>query len=121
MIAEYLRPYAQWRINRPDPCDGGRNARAAIGLIDAAAYVSRLDDSERVIVRMAIAGCFALGRFNPGAEGENLIRFWHYDDVSGGPSDLLEALAERAERGLQAPPPRPRAGRTTRHEAVLQP
>jgi hypothetical protein len=121
MIAEYLRPYAQWRINRPDPCDDGRNARAAIGLIDAAAYVSQLDDSERVIVRMAIAGCFALGRFNPGAEGENLIRFWHYDDASGGPSDLLEALAERAERGLQPPPPRPRAGRTTRHEAVLQP
>ncbi|MFD0536494.1 hypothetical protein ACFQY7_24950 [Actinomadura luteofluorescens] len=69
MIADYLRPYAQWRINRPDPCDDGRNARAAIGLIDAAAYVTGLDDSERVIVRMAIAGCFTLGRFNPGAEG----------------------------------------------------
>lgn len=113
MIVEYLRPYAQWRINRPDPCDGGRNARAAIGLIDAAAYVSRLDDSERVIVRMAIAGCFALGRFNPGAEGENLIRFWHYDDATGGPADLLEALADCAERGLRHPVPQPRKGRKT--------
>ncbi|WP_433473387.1 hypothetical protein ACQPZP_31750 [Spirillospora sp. CA-142024] len=113
MIADYLRPYAQWRINRPDPCDDGRNARAAIGLIDAAAYVLQLDDSERVIVRMAIAGCFALGRFNPGVEGEALIRFWHYDDASGGPSDLFEALAACAERGLQAPLPRPREGQTT--------
>ena len=39
MIADYLRPYAQWRIDRPGP----RNARAAIGLIDAAAYVAHLD------------------------------------------------------------------------------
>ncbi len=113
MIAEYLRPYAQWRINRPDPCDGGRNARAAIGLIDAAAYVAQLDDSERVIVRMAVAGCFTLGRFNPGAEGERLIRFWHYDDASKGPADLLEALADCAERGLRSPRPRPREDRTT--------
>ncbi|MFI0485095.1 hypothetical protein [Actinomadura sp. 9N215] len=119
MIADYLRPYAQWRINRPDPCDDGRNARAAIGLIDAAAYVMQLDDSARVIVRMAIAGCFAMGRFNPGAEGENLIRFWHYDNADGGPSDLLEALAASAERGLHPGSerasllPRPREGEAT--------
>ncbi|GAA2256008.1 hypothetical protein GCM10010402_09220 [Actinomadura luteofluorescens] len=113
MIADYLRPYAQWRINRPDPCDDGRNARAAIGLIDAAAYVNGLDDSERVIVRMAIAGCFTLGRFNPGAEGEKVIRFWHYDDASGGPADLLQTLADCAERGLRTPVPRPREARGT--------
>ncbi|MEU8345223.1 hypothetical protein [Actinomadura meyerae] len=100
MIADYLRPYAQWRIDRPGP----RNARAAIGLIDAAAYVAHLDESSRVIVRMAIAGCFALGRFNPGVEGEEIIRGWHYDDATGGPADLLEALAASAERGLQRRP-----------------
>lgn len=116
MIADYLRPYAQWRINRAEARDDGRNARAAIALIDAAAYATQMDDSERVVVRMAIAGCFALGRFNPGVEGERIIRFWHYDDAEGGPADLLEALASAAERGLVgagvaggAGAPRPRA------------
>ncbi|MEU5882153.1 hypothetical protein [Spirillospora sp. NPDC047279] len=112
MIADYLRPYAQWRINRADTRDDGRNARAAIGLIDAASYCMQIDDGERVVVRMAIAGCFAFGRFNPGAEGERLIRFWHYEDASGGPAELLEAVAAAAERGLrpqQAPPDQVRA------------
>lgn len=119
MIADYLRPYAQWRINRPDSHHDDRNARAAIGLIDAAAYVAQLDDGERVIVRMIIAGCFSAGRFDPGAEGERVIRFWHYDDASGSPSDLLDALATCAERELRsgragiAAFPRPREGETT--------
>ncbi|GAA4242745.1 hypothetical protein GCM10022254_76900 [Actinomadura meridiana] len=120
MIVNYLRPYAQWRINRPDICDDDRNARAAIGLIDAAAYVAHLDDGARVIARMAVAGCFTRGRFDPGAEGERLIRFWHYDSAVGGPSDLLEALASSAERGHRpdggdpsAAIPRPRVGETT--------
>ncbi|MFI0407917.1 hypothetical protein [Actinomadura sp. 3N508] len=119
MIADYLRPYAQWRINRPDPCDDGRNARAAIGLIDAAAYVMQLDESARVIVRMAVAGCFTMGCFNPGPEGERLVRFWHYDDAGGGPSDLLEGLAAAAERCLRPRNvetivlPRPREGEAT--------
>ncbi|WP_131741085.1 hypothetical protein [Actinomadura roseirufa] len=98
MIADYLRPYARWRINRADPRDDDRNARAAIGLIDAAAYLARLDETERVIGRLAGAGRFAPGRFEPGAEGERIIRFWHYEDAAGGPAELLEALAEAAER-----------------------
>ncbi|WP_433335691.1 hypothetical protein [Spirillospora sp. CA-294931] len=102
MIADYLRPLAQWRINRAEFRDDGRNARSAIGLIDAAAYVMQLDDSDHVVVRMAKVGCFALGRFNPGEEGEQLIRLWHYDDPTGTPRDLLERLAEAAERGLSA-------------------
>ncbi|MFB4301935.1 hypothetical protein [Actinomadura sp. NTSP31] len=98
MIAEYLRPYAQWRIARPDRTDDCRNARAAIGLIDAAAYVTQLDDCDRVIVRMAVAGCFAKGRFDPGPEGEALVRDWHYEEAVDGPADLLEGLAACAER-----------------------
>ncbi|MCP2335642.1 hypothetical protein [Actinomadura rupiterrae] len=111
MIADFLRPYAQWRIDRAEERDDGRNARAAIGLIDAAAYAMQLDDSDRVIVRLAIAGCFAFERFNPGVEGERLIRRWHYDDTEGTPGDLLTALADAAERGIGPdsadPPSRP--------------
>lgn len=104
MIAEYLRPYAQWRIARPDPADDCRNARAAIGLIDAAAYVAELDDCDRLIVRMAVAGCFAKGRFDPGPEGEALVRHWHYDEAAGGAADLLEGLAACAERAASDEP-----------------
>jgi hypothetical protein len=112
MIAEYLRPYAQWRIARPDPADDCRNARAAIGLIDAAAYVAELDDCDRVIVRMAVAGCFAKGRFDPGPEGEALVRHWHYDEAAGGAADLLEGLAACAERATSDEP----AGRAASEE-----
>lgn len=111
MIANYLRSYAHWRIDRAEEQDGGRNARAAIGLIDAAAYAAGLDDSERVVVRMAVAGCFAVGRFNPGVEGEHIIRRWHYDgDTAREPAELLAELAAAAERGLvpASGPPRPR-------------
>ncbi|TDD86965.1 hypothetical protein [Actinomadura rubrisoli] len=117
MIADYLRPYTQWRINRADPCDDGRNARAAIGLIDAAAYVMQLDDDEPVIVRMAIAGCFARGHFDPGPEGEALIRRWHYDEAVAGPAELFQAVAASAERVLR-PEPGPRADRGGRPVAV---
>ncbi|MEV4252078.1 hypothetical protein AB0J52_02800 [Spirillospora sp. NPDC049652] len=113
MIADFLRPYAQWRIDRAEERDGGRNARAAIGLIDAAAYAMQLDDSDRLIVRLAVAGCFSFERFNPGVEGERLVRRWHYDGFEGAPRDLLAALAEAAEAaedgagpGAAPPPPR---------------
>ncbi|MFC4913497.1 hypothetical protein [Actinomadura gamaensis] len=114
MIADYLRPYAQWRIDRAEERDDGRNARAAIGLIDAAAYAMQLDDSDRVIVRLAIAGCFAFERFNPGTEGERLIRRWHYDDTTGAPRDLLVALADAAERGIGQDAAHPPSRPTTR-------
>ncbi|MEV5572915.1 hypothetical protein AB0L06_22955 [Spirillospora sp. NPDC052269] len=110
MIADFLRPYAQWRIERAEERDDGRNARAAIGLIDAAAYAMQMDDSDRLIDRMAAAGCFAFGRFNPGAEGERLIRRWHYDDTEGAPRDLFAALADAAERGV-GPSPAPPTSR----------
>ncbi|RFU36705.1 hypothetical protein DZF91_36755 [Actinomadura logoneensis] len=107
MIADFLRPYAQWRIDRADERDDGRNARAAIGLIDAAAYAMQLDDGDRLIIRLASAGCFDSERFDPGADGERLVRRWHYDGLDGAPRDLLAALADAAEhgRGDTAPPP----------------
>jgi hypothetical protein len=100
MMAEYLRSCARWRLDRADALDGGANARSALGLIDAAVYAESMDDSERAVVRMVVAGCFALGRFNPGTEGEWIIRRWHYEDGEGGPLDLFDAVATAAERGL---------------------
>ena len=108
MIADYLRTRARWRLDRADETDQGRNARSAVGLIDAAAYAEDLDESDRAIVRLTVAGCFVHGRFHPGVEGDQIIRFWHYDAVEGGPAELLEELARAAERGL-VPLPRARA------------
>ncbi|MBW8484906.1 hypothetical protein [Actinomadura parmotrematis] len=112
MIADYLRPYARWRVDRAGARDdegadrdGGHDARAAIGLIDAAAYAMRLDDDADPVARLDAAGCFAGGRFDPGPEGERIVRNWHCD-TAGGPADLMEALAsaaERARRTLAAP------------------
>lgn len=121
MIADFLRPYAQWRIDRAEERDDGRNARAAIGLIDAAAYAMQLDDSDRLIIRLTIAGCFAFEGFNPGAEGERLVRRWHYDDTCGAPRDLLLGLADAAERGIQADAVIPPSRRSTRWRALGRP
>jgi hypothetical protein len=105
MISELLRAQARWRINRAEPGDEGRNARSAVGLIDAATFINDLDESHHLIARLANAGCFALSRFNPGIEGERIIRYWHYDGREGGPLDLLAGLVAAVEHGLV---PRPR-------------
>lgn len=103
MIAECLRSYAHWWLDRAEEADDGRNARSAIALISAAAYARELDDSTPVVARMAAAGCFATGRFDPGAEAEQIIRGWRCDDVTQGPAGLLEAVAAAAERCHAAP------------------
>jgi hypothetical protein len=105
MIAEHLRFHARWRINRAEEGDEGRNARSAVALLDAATYLEGLDDGHRMITRLTRAGCFAGGSFDPGVEGERIIRFWHYDDPEGAPAELLETLVAAVERGLV---PRPR-------------
>jgi hypothetical protein len=105
MIAEHLRAQARWRINRAEPGDDGRNAQSAVGLIDAATCIKDLDEGHYLIDRLARAGCFSLSRFNPGIEGDRIIRYWHYDGPEGGPLDLLAALVAAVEHGLV---PRPR-------------
>jgi hypothetical protein len=108
MVADYLRILGRWRLDRAEIDDAGRNARSALALLDASAYVRGLGDGERHVLRLHAAGCFVHGRYNPGIEGENLIRFWHYDGPEGSPDDLLDLLAKAAERGLV---PLQRAGR----------
>jgi hypothetical protein len=101
MVADYLRSYARWRLDRADENDGGRNARSALALIDAAVYTRNLDDNDPSVLRLNAAGCFLHSRFCPGTEGERMIKFWHYyKRVAGGPEELLNELAEAAERDL---------------------
>ena len=109
MIADCLRSYAHWRLDRAEEADDGRNARSAIALISAAAYAQDLDDSAPVMTRLTDAGCFADDRFDPGAEAVRIIRGWHCDDAVGEPAALLDAVAAAAERKAG----RPKAGQAT--------
>jgi hypothetical protein len=110
LIANYLRAYARRRIDLVEEGDCGRNARAAVALIDAADYVTTLNEYTQVVVRMAVAGCFSGGCFDPGGEGERIVRNWHYGTEPDDPAELLEFLAAAAERGVASAsrPPRPR-------------
>lgn len=97
LIADCLRRYAWWRLNRADERDEGRNARSAVALLDAAAYAAALPDDSPVVARLTAAGCFKDDKFHLRPPAERLVRFWHYDDEAGLPADLLEAIAGELE------------------------
>jgi len=94
MIAECLRRYAWWRLNRSDEHDEGRNARSAVALLDAAAYAAALPEGADVVARLCAAGYFSDEEFRLRGPAERLVRFWHYEEIGGGPGDLLTAIAE---------------------------
>jgi hypothetical protein len=96
MIAECLRRHAWWRLNRADEHDEGRNARTAVALLDAAAYAAELPEDSSIVARLSLAGCFSDGEFRLHRSAERLVRFWHYDEIDGGPADLLRAIADMA-------------------------
>jgi hypothetical protein len=96
MIAECLRRHARWRLDRADEHDGGRNARSAVALLDAAAYAADLPEDSSVVTLLCMAGCVADGEFRLNRHAERLVRSWHYDEVDGSPLDLLHAIAELA-------------------------
>jgi hypothetical protein len=98
MIAECLRRHAWWRLNRADEHDEGRNARSAVALLDAAAYAAVLPDDAEVIARLSAAGCFSDGEFRLHQPAERLVRFWQYDEETGGdPAELLNAIADMTQ------------------------
>ena len=97
MIAECLRRYAWWRLNRSDEHDEGRNARSAVALLNAAAYVAELPEDAPVITRLCAAGTFTGEEFRLPVPAERIVRFWHYEERGGAPEDLLEAIAAMAE------------------------
>ncbi|MFI6504359.1 hypothetical protein [Nonomuraea typhae] len=90
-LAAYLRSQARRRLDRVESNDGGRNARGALALLDAAAYADSLPDDDPLISMLDRAGCFGpLGceDFDPGEAGARLIRGWE----NGEPHELLLAL-----------------------------
>lgn len=97
MIAECLRRYAWWRLNRSDEHDEGRNARSAIALLNAAAYAAELPEDAPVITRLVKVGSLTGDEFHLPASAERIVRFWHYEDTGGSADELLEAIAAMAE------------------------
>ncbi|WP_336213534.1 hypothetical protein [Nonomuraea sp. LPB2021202275-12-8] len=90
-LAAYLRGQARRRLDRVESNDGGRNARCALGLLDAAAYAASLPDDDPLILMLDQAGCYGpLGceDFDPGEAGNRLIRAWQ----GGEPHELLLSL-----------------------------
>lgn len=97
LIAACLRRYAWWRLNRADEHDEGRNARCAIALLNAAAYAAELPEDAPIITRLAESGCLTGDGFALPEPAERIVRFWHYEESSGTPKDLLEAIAAMTE------------------------
>jgi hypothetical protein len=90
-LAAYLRSHARRRLDRVESNDGGRNARSALALLDAASYAASLPDDDPLLCRLEEAGCFGPHRcddFDPGEEGARLIKMW----AGGEPHELLLAL-----------------------------
>jgi hypothetical protein len=97
MIAECLRRYAWWRLNRSDEHDEGRNARSAVALLNAAAYAADLPEDAPVISQLCAAGSLSGEEFRLPVPAERIVRFWHYEEPGGDPNDLLNAIAAMAE------------------------
>jgi hypothetical protein len=97
MVGSYLRARARWRLDcagvNPRPA-----ARSVIALLDAASYLRDVPDSDPDIVALERAGCFHGDTFDPGPVGAGIVRGWQLaDEITGGPRDLLSALAAAAD------------------------
>ena len=98
LVAQFLRARAWWRLD-----SAGDNAlhvaRSVVSLLDTAAYLRDVPDDHPDIRTLEAVGCFQGGVFDPGREGAVIIRDWQLaDKQSGGPEDLLSALAKAADR-----------------------
>ncbi|GGS67155.1 hypothetical protein GCM10010156_27600 [Planobispora rosea] len=91
-LAGYLREQARRKLDRVEVRDRGRNARSALALLDATAYVETLADDDPFLEALAAAGRFGphgFGDFQPGDGIAKLVRFWE----TGEPRQLLAAMA----------------------------
>ncbi|GAA0850244.1 hypothetical protein GCM10009525_74120 [Streptosporangium amethystogenes subsp. fukuiense] len=90
-LADYLRDQGRRRLDRVESRDGGRNARSALALLDAAAYTRSLKEDDPFVAVLVEAGCFGpygAGGFDPPDRVARVIRFWE----SGEPWQLLMAI-----------------------------
>ncbi|MBB2913213.1 hypothetical protein FHS43_004511 [Streptosporangium becharense] len=90
-LAEYLRDQGRWKLDRVEARDGGRNARSALALLDAAVYTRALEEDDPVLLALVEAGCFGpYGRdgFRPTSEVAMVVRFWE----AGEPRQLLASI-----------------------------
>ncbi|MDA0632452.1 hypothetical protein OUY22_03420 [Nonomuraea sp. MCN248] len=90
-LAAYLRAQARRCLDRVESDDGGRNARRALALLDAAAYAGGLPEDDPLVLMLDQAGCYGpLGceAFDPGEAGTRLIRAWE----GAEPHELLLSL-----------------------------
>ena len=98
LIVKYLRAQAWSRLDTAGP-NALRAARNVVSLLDTAAYLADMPDDSPVIVALEAAGCFRGDVFSPGPEGEAIVRGWQLaDEQTGGPEELLSALAAAAGR-----------------------
>jgi hypothetical protein len=105
LIVQYLRAQAWSRLDGAGP-SALRVARSVVSLLDTVAYLRDMPDEAPVIAALETAGCFRGGVFDPGPEGSVIVRDWQLaDKQSGGPEDLLAALAAAAGRTPPGTPP----------------
>jgi hypothetical protein len=95
-VSQFLQARAWWRLDR-----AGASAlhvgRSVVSLLDAAVYLRDVPDDDPDIVALEAAGCFRGDAFDPGQEGAAIVREWQLaDEPTGGPRDLLTALAQAA-------------------------
>ncbi|GAA4219958.1 hypothetical protein FHR32_000531 [Streptosporangium album] len=98
-LAEYLRAEGRRKLDRVEVRDGGRNARSALALLDAAVYTRSLGDDDPLVAVLAEAGCFGphgLDGFRPDAQVTGLVRSWE----SGEPWQLLMEIRAALQSSL---------------------
>ncbi len=96
-LAGYLRAQGRRKLDRVEAHDGGRNARSALALLDAAAYTESLGDDDPLVEVLAEAGCFGphgYGDFQPSEQVARLVRSWE----TGEPWQLLMAIRFALQR-----------------------
>ncbi|MGV9774510.1 hypothetical protein [Streptosporangium sp. NPDC003464] len=98
-LAEYLRAEGRRKLDRVEVRDGGRNARSALALLDAAAYTQSLDDDDPLLAVLVEAGCYGphgFDDFQPDGRITGLVRSWE----SGEPWQLLLAIRSALQGSL---------------------
>jgi hypothetical protein len=130
MLARFLRDEAWRRLDSPG-VNAIRVARSVVALLDTAARLGEIPDSHPDLDRLARAGCFRGGVFDPGEAGLAVVRGWELADQPAVPRrDLVAALAvtASASAGLaplepvhhEVPPAGPVPASARRHGPSLQ-